>query len=464
MKHSILVAVLYLWALPNLAATYFISPTGNDSNTGTSAETSWASPKHSLNCGDVIVAAPGRYSAANFNAGDWGNITCPGGDNVAWLQCATFDTCKISSSTTSAMHIDKSFWGVQGWEVTTSTNTYATGFQIEPASGVVIHHIIIANNVVNGAINGGISAYNNGQAGGSDYLAFIGNVVYNAAATSAVCASGINIYEPIASDKNAGTHMYVAGNFSYHNVNPNPCNGGTPTDGEGIILDTFDGHQNRTPAYKQQAVIQNNISVGNGGRGIQVEYNNVGTPNNAIVYVKYNTTYGNEQDVNQAWLGLGECIIQSASLTSFTNNLCATSAANDPAGRPVYAIAIMSGDSTDTMASNWAAGQGGNNAFIYSSGSFAYGTSVLGTNPAFGNPTIPPAPSCGGTANVPACMGTLIANFTPLTQGALSYGYQAPSTAQVYDPLFPQWLCNVNLPSGLVTMGCFRLHLSASVS
>jgi hypothetical protein len=61
-------------------------------------------------------------------------------------------------------------------------------------------------------------------------------------------------------------------------------------------------------------------------------------------------------------------------------------------------------------------------------------------------------------------MEALIANFKPLTQGALSYGYQQPSAEQVYDPFFPQWLCGVNLPSGLVTMGCFRLHLSASVS
>jgi hypothetical protein len=464
MKHPILVAVLYLWALLGRAATYYISPAGNDSNAGTSAETSWASPKHSLNCGDVIVAAPGRYSAANFNSGHWGNITCPLGNNVAWLQCATFDTCKISSSTTSAMHIDKSFWGVQGWEVTTSTNVNATGFQIEPAPSTVIHHIILANNVVNGAVNGGISAYNHGTAGGSDYLVFIGNVVYDAASTSAVCASGINVYEPIASDTNAGTHIYVAGNFSYHNMNPNPCNGGAPTDGEGIIFDTFDGHQNGTPAYKQQAVIQNNISVNNGGRGIQVEYNNVGSPNNATVYVKYNTAYGNEQDVNQAWLGLGECIIQASSLTSFTNNLCVTSAAKDPAGRPVYALAITSGDPTDAMAANWAAGQGGNNTFIYNSGTFAFETNVLGTSPGFNSSTLLNAPMCSGTANVPSCMAGMIANFKLSAQGVPRYGYQQPGTDQVYDPLFPQWLCGVNLPPGLITMGCFRLHLSASVS
>ena len=60
------------------------------------------------------------------------------------------------------------------------------------------------------------------EAGGSDYMAFIGNVAYNAASTKRGMCSGINIYQPIASDPIAGTHMYVAGNFSYHNMEPNP--------------------------------------------------------------------------------------------------------------------------------------------------------------------------------------------------------------------------------------------------
>jgi hypothetical protein len=53
-------------------------------------------------------------------------------------------------------------------------------------------------------------------------------------------------------------------------------------------------------------------------------------------------------------------------------------------------------------------------------------------------------------------MATVIANFTPTNATVLAggYGYQIPSGTQIYDPLFPQWLCNVNLPSGLVTMGC----------
>jgi hypothetical protein len=55
---------------------------------------------------------------------------------------------------------------------------------------------------------------------------------------------------------------------------------------------------------------------------------------------------------------------------------------------------------------------------------------------------------------VPACMASVIANFTPTNSAVVGYGYQIPSPNQDYDLLFPQWLCNVSLPSGLVTMGC----------
>jgi hypothetical protein len=51
-------------------------------------------------------------------------------------------------------------------------------------------------------------------------------------------------------------------------------------------------------------------------------------------------------------------------------------------------------------------------------------------------------------------MATVIANFTPTTAAAKAYGYQIPGTASIYDPLYPQWLCNVTLPAGLVTPGC----------
>ena len=114
MRRTVVLAMLScLCALPLSAATYFISPNGSDSNDGLSASLPWLSPSHSLNCGDVIIAAPGEYSAGDFYTGKWGTVNCPEGNNVAWLQCATFDTCKISGTTTQGMYVDTGCWGVQ---------------------------------------------------------------------------------------------------------------------------------------------------------------------------------------------------------------------------------------------------------------------------------------------------------------------------------------------------------------
>ena len=98
-------------------------------------------------------------------------------------------------------------------------------------------------------MNGGFSAHNNGTSASFDYLVIVGNIAYNAAQTSAVCTSGISLYQPKASDTiNSGTHMFIAGNLSYGNRNPDPCAGTAPTDGEGVILDTFDFSSRRRHA------------------------------------------------------------------------------------------------------------------------------------------------------------------------------------------------------------------------
>jgi hypothetical protein len=51
-------------------------------------------------------------------------------------------------------------------------------------------------------------------------------------------------------------------------------------------------------------------------------------------------------------------------------------------------------------------------------------------------------------------MASVIADFTPTNAAAKAYGYQTPSLTSVADPLFPQWLCNANLPPGLVDSPC----------
>jgi hypothetical protein len=446
------------FALPCAATTYFISPAGSDSNNGTSSGTPWLTPNHAVNCGDTITAAAGTYVYSNFNA-NFGTVTCTGGNNVAWLTCATFDACKISGGGSGGIWVQTNYWGVQGWEITNASPTAATSscFRASPTSAATIHHIIFANDIANGCGANGFTTfpYYAGGQFGVDYIAIVGDIAYNAAQSNSECYSGISIYEPVNSDTLPGTHIYVAGNYGWANLDPNPCGGGAPTDGEGIILDTFDGSQSSfaTP-YTGQTVAANNIMVFNGGSGWEVFNNQTGTTN-APIYMYANTAFGNKTDPNETVTFCGDSYIDSAKNVNEYGNIVRTGAATAcGSSSPLYAYWISRSNSTIRLHNNWGYSAAGNNIGTNSNTGFVAGPNVFGTDPAFANPVMPAAPSCGSSTSVPNCVATLIANFTPTVSAAKSYGYQIPATGSVYDPLFPQWLCNVNLPAGLVSMGC----------
>jgi len=453
---KIALAILFtLITSPAWATTYYLAPAsggGNDSNNGTSASAPWLTPNHAVTCGDTITAtASASYLAANFQSGHWGTVTCPAGNNVAWLNCATFAACKINSSSGDGIAVTASYWGVQGWEVTTS-GVFAGCFSAKPPdNATTVHHIIFANDIANGCSSGGVVSYIMGT-GSVDYLAFVGNIVYNGAQDGSYCYSGISIFEPHNVDALPGTHIYIAGNLTYNNVEPNPCAGGIPTDGEGIILDTFDAQP-----YTGQTVVDNNIAIFNGRAGF--ETGGRGTTS-AKIYFRHNTAYGNNTDsaINNTACGGDMMFLAGTGNTSQAEmffNLSRTSAATGCNGSAYYAFFVYRGDGTDNIYNNWGYGVGGNNTSSSNSGTFSFGTNnTLGVDPVFANATDPGAPSCGGFTSVPACMATVIANFTPTVAAAKAYGYQIPLTTAVYDPLFPRWLCNVNLPTGLVTMGC----------
>ena len=438
------------------ANTYYLSTGGNDGNSGQSSSSSWLTPNHPLNCGDVIVAAAGQYNNANFYTGKWGTVTCAAGNSVAWLKCATFDACKIHATSNQGMWVDKSYWGVQGWEVTTTAaDTYGTCFIAQPnyAHPIQIHHIIFANNVANGCAQTGFASVNHGSVG-VDYLAILGNIAYDAVQGSKTCASGISVYQPVQSDTENGTHIYIAGNFSYANLEPSECNGGSPTDGEGIIFDAFDGSQSGLSAYWSQAVAYNNITIGNGSKGLEVNSNSAGSYH-ASIYLNQNTSWGDLTDPNQKWYGCAEISIYAAKDTHIHGNIASTDSATGCTGHDIYALAVSSGDSSDTADDNFAYGYDGNNTFLYNSGSFAYSsTNTLNESPHFENPKVPGAPSCSNAANVPACMATVVSDFVSSSATQAGYGYHKPSSTSVSDSLFPHWLCTANVPAGLVTMGC----------
>jgi hypothetical protein len=443
----------------SMGPTYYLAPAadgGNDSNSGLSEATPWLSPHHALNCGDVIVAAPSAsYSPANFTYNSWGTVTCAAGNNVAWLTCATFDGCRINS--TGGIVIDQSYWGVQGWEVHATGTLAAACFAAAPnyATPAQIHHIVFANDIANGCQDGGFTSYSQNTVS-VDYLAVVGSIAFNAAQGSDHCYSGISVYQPAQSDSMPGTHIYVAGNFSWANFDPNPCQGGAPTDGEGIIFDTFDGRNGLTSPYGAQAVAENNLLFANGGKGLEVYANDVGTPPYASIYFMHNTLWGNNGDSNQNSSYCGELLIAEAFNVTASNNLAVTNAALGCGRNPIYAYYVGSSNTTsDEVNNSWGYSASGTSDAVSSSTGFSYGPNdTFGIDPKLANPFAPGAPNCSDTSSVPDCMAAAIANFTPTTAAAIRTGYQPPGNAPVNDPLFPQWLCNVNLPPGLISVSC----------
>jgi len=450
---------------------YYLSTTGNDANPGTSASP-WLTPNHAVNGADILWASAGTYAQANYEQGNWGTVgTC-----CAIVRCATFDACKISvTGTNFGFYVDKSNWSVQGWEVTTTSSGF-TAFAAAPNSVTPtnIHHVIFANDVCNGAGGGCFSAFNQ-STHSVDYVAFVGNIAYNGAQNNTNCYSGLTIFQPLAWDTNAGTHLYVGGNFAWHNIDPNPCAGVSPDGENGYISDTKDGSQGLGTQYGQQEYVENNIFVGNGAQGLQEQSYTANPAVSSPTYWRHNTMWGNLVDtnfnnnlcvemlVNKAYsINADHNIAQSAVATACTSHTTYASYAYDTCGSSIAncnsQTALVS-----AIATNWfysASGSGTTtgsfNDETPTPNVFAFGTNSAGgtpVSPAFTAPAVPGAPSCGAATSVTDCMSTVIANFVPTAVGASGFGYQSPTNTNGSDAQFPKWVCG-KVPSGLITASC----------
>ena len=217
MKWRVLIFAAVAWLSCVLQAspastTYYLGPGGSDSNTGKSLGAPWRTPNHAVECGDTIVAAAGVYTGTtNFNHGSWGAVDAAGsshGQCVAFLKCATFAACFVTSQDAPAMFVTSSNWGIMGFQFSqTATTLMSNGFaciQVTPPSGRLAHYIF-ANNVFKGCYGGAVST------NGDDYVNEIANVVYNSAQTNVACTSGISFFQPANVDALPGTHRRTCG-------------------------------------------------------------------------------------------------------------------------------------------------------------------------------------------------------------------------------------------------------------
>ena len=483
---------------------YYLSPSGNDQNSGTSPNQAWATPNHAVDCGDVIIAATGNYTNQFNRPSIWGPVSnCPstsggidgqGGIYFATVLCAgTLGTCKVDSGgNASAVDIQqRSNWAVEGFMAT--TDGADTSNQVVPAfdgdcavqvgdcaPGDIYHHIAFINDIAYNSSDG-FGPAGNDAAGpsGMDYMAVVGDIAENSAQGNPgfdYCVAAIDIVAPVNYDSKPGTHIYIYGNFSYNNMTP--C----ATDVENYMFDTWDVY-----GYSGQGVAQNNLGWLAGRFGFQVFDQEI-EPATAKVYLLNNTLFGGGELNDPCCFGWaeGDINIQNSNPNgtsmwggvTIQKNLVVENQAwqgGDSNGYPQFAFVIGGPYANVTVG-----GSGNQNYFnglatvcngaacLPSSAPYAaesFGTVAnLGLNN-YSGPGLrntrdlisnrSGTPNCTGFTNTTACMGwnantrtltnpSAIYDLQPTAIGAISTGYQLPSTTCVtsgpISTYYPAWL------------------------
>lgn len=180
---------------------------------------------------------------------------------------------------------------------------YGDGFEIRNASYIEIRDFTIVgredsqhgNGVTGNELSHDIRVLNNrisgfGQSGvsfvASSRITIEGNEIRDTAARSFWQGSGISLFEaegPIV-PMEQGYSNIVRSNYLVGNYNGVPSRRGVLTDGNCIIIDFF--NVETTPDYLGSTLVENNVCVENGGRGVHVF-------NSSNVMVRNNTLIGN---------------------------------------------------------------------------------------------------------------------------------------------------------------------------
>ncbi|QHG16710.1 right-handed parallel beta-helix repeat-containing protein [Nostoc sp. ATCC 53789] len=268
--------------------TYYVSGTGNDTNSGLSNSSPFRTIQKAANRtnpGDTVLIMNGVYRNASPN-GQVVSITRSGKAN-AWIKFKAYPghrpKIKHNGWNGILIHSGASYIEINGLEVignndnvtldyamsqkTNKLNPLTNGncINVDGRKSGHTHHIRIVNNKVHKCGGAGISTIE------SDYVTINNNVVFDNAWYSVYGCSGISMLSNWNFDKNRGYKMFVTNNKTYNNRMFIPWIAvGKITDGNGIIIDTSRNNQNNSKlgVYKGRTLVKNNLTFNNGGSGI----------------------------------------------------------------------------------------------------------------------------------------------------------------------------------------------------
>jgi hypothetical protein len=295
-------------------AQYFVSPSGSDSNSGTSMsdalKTIGAATQLALEAGDCVTVADGTYDETVLVTSSGSDDTCTG--YVVFRAASAGGAKVVSTDPYNGFMVNASYVMVDGFDLEdTSTGSAFTAGTNTLSGGKVIvyHHIAAVRNIAHDSGGAGLGALH------ADYVRFEGNTVYDNSTRSDYGDSGIDLWEMQASDSLPGFHIVIRNNLSYSNIESDiPTN--LQTDGEGIILDSFDyaDPMYGSVPYDQETLVENNVIWGNGGRGIEA----AGAQPTSHVTIRNNTVF-NDNTQQQEYGGAE--IVSWGNGNTVTNNI-----------------------------------------------------------------------------------------------------------------------------------------------
>ncbi|MET7388601.1 sigma-70 family RNA polymerase sigma factor [Streptomyces sp. NPDC005529] len=270
--------------------TYFVSSSGSDSNSGTSAGSPFRTLQKAGDLagpGDVVAVMNGTYAEPRKGANvltikhsgrPGAPITFtayPGHHPVlnpktAWNGISIYGASHIVIKNLEVKGNNAAL-SLAGAERSSSKtdptyNTNCISVEKNRESGAFPHHVDIIGNLVHDCAGGGISAIE------ADHVNITDNHVYSNAWFTVYGSSGISILTP--HDTGAGDpgtyKIRITGNRVHDNETKVKWEGcRCYSDGNGIIVDTTKGDAQRgRPAYTGRVLVANNISYDNGGSGI----------------------------------------------------------------------------------------------------------------------------------------------------------------------------------------------------
>ncbi len=290
------------------AKTIHVSGTGSDKNDGSTSALALRSLQAAANAtkaGDVVEVDDGNYDPFSIKNS---------GTDLAWIRFVAKAGAKpkVQSSAWNAIYIESAHHiEIRGFEVIGAMASRTldqcvangvAGVAPDPAcngNGISIdsravdakaHHVLIVGNDVHDCPGAGISAIQ------ADYVTVEDNFVHETSWHTRYASSGISYLNAWNFDDATTVKMIVRRNRVFRNktlVKWTEID--KLSDGNGIIIDSARNVGLTPPltAYKGRFLVEDNLSVGNGGSGIHAYHSD-------HVDIIHNTTYQNGQVVGYA--------------------------------------------------------------------------------------------------------------------------------------------------------------------